>query len=161
MKKLLLSALMFASISSFAQTKKVILHDYTGVNCQYCTDGTVRIEAMQATNPTDFIPIQIHTGSYTPSTSPMKTSVGDEILTLVTPPGYPCGSVDMLKYDPSGSTGLAMSRSYWGNAFSAQKAKGAIASISIDNRVDKGGGTYECDVVVEFTSAPSSTSPIN
>lgn len=160
MKKLLLSALVLASLSSYAQTKKVILHDYTGIHCQFCTDGTVKIEGLIASHPTTFIPIQMHTGIYTPAGSPMKTAEGDAFNAVVSPPGYPCGSVDMVLYVPSGATGLAMNRSYWDPAYQAQIAKGAKASVSIGNRVDKGSDNYEADVNVTFTALPTAGIPL-
>lgn len=156
MKKLLLSALALSAFAATnAQVKKVLLHDYTGVNCQFCTDGTVRLEAIHAANPTNFIPVQIHTGGYTPSASPLKTAEGDAQDAFADPAGYPAGSVDMLKYTPSGSTGIAMGRGYWDPAFQAQKAKPAIASISINNRKKTGPATYEADVVIQFNTAPT------
>jgi hypothetical protein len=158
MKKLLLASLVLASLSSYAQTKKVILHDYTGVNCQYCTDGTVVIEGMISSNPTTFIPIQIHTGSYTNPASPMKTAEGDAFNTAAAPSGYPAGSVDMVKY--STNTTLAMGRGSWNAAFGVQKAKTALASVSINNRVDKGSDAYEADIDIVFTTAPAAGVPI-
>lgn len=158
MKKLLLASFALAAIGANAQTKKVILHDYTGVNCQYCTDGTVVLEGMLAANPTTFIPIQIHTGSYTPTASTLKTAEGDAFNTAAAPSGYPAGSVDFVKY--STNTTVAMGRGSWNAAFGVQKAKTAIASVGIANRVDKGSDTYEADVVVEFTAAPTAGVPI-
>lgn len=154
MKKMLLPVLLLAAVSGNAQTKKVILHDYTGAKCQFCTDGTLRIETMLAANPNTFIPVQIHAPSYTPSTSALKTAQGDSIDADADPAGYPAGSVDFLKYAPSGSTGVAMNRGYWDAAFQAQKAKAAIVSVSFTNR-KKVGTTYEADVVIEFTAAPA------
>lgn len=156
MKKLLLSALMLAAVGTNAQTvKKVILHDYTGVKCQFCTDGTVKIEGMIASNPNDFIPVQIHAGTYTPSNSPLKTTTGDALVAIVQPPGYPCGSVDMIKYGPAGSTGLAMSRTYWADAFQARKTNGATVSVGIDEKADMGNGKYSADINIKFESIPS------
>lgn len=158
MKKLLLASFALAAVGANAQTKKVILHDYTGVNCQFCTDGTTVIEGMLASDPTNFIPIQIHTGSYTPSTSPLKTAEGDAFDAAAQPSGYPAGSVDYVKY--SSNTTVAMGRGSWSAAYSTQKAKPAIASVGIANRVDKGSDTYEADIIVQFTAAPTAGVPI-
>lgn len=158
MKKLLLASFALAAFSANAQTKKVILHDYTGVNCQFCTDGTVVLEGILASNPTTFIPIQIHTGSYTPASSPLKTAEGDALDDAAAPSGYPSGSVDFVKY--GSNTTVAMNRGSWNAAFGVQKAKPAIASVSIDKRVDKGGDTYEADIVVQFTAAPTAGIPL-
>lgn len=155
MKKLLLGALVFSAFASDAQVKKVLLHDYTGVNCQFCTDGTVRLEAIHANNPTNFIPVQIHAGIYTPASSPLKTPEGDAIDAFAQPQGYPAGTVDMVKYAPAATPGAAMGRGSWEAAFNVRKALPAIASISINNRKKTGPATYEADVVIQFNTAPS------
>lgn len=162
MKKLLLGLLLLSTFGSYAQVKKVILHDYTGAKCQYCTDGTLKIETMLTANPNTFIPVQIHAPSYTPSTSALKTAEGDAIDAAADPAGYPAGSVDMLKYTPSGSTGIAMSRTYWDAAFQVQKVKPAIASVSINNRKKSGTTTitYEADVIIEFNTLPTAGVPV-
>ena len=168
MKKLLLPALLLASMSGNAQVKKVVLHDYTGVKCQFCTDGTVKIEALLTANPTTFIPVQIHSGLYTPSNSPLKTPEGDAIDAAVTIPGYPAGTVDMTRYPPANTapnytnwTGIGMSRTFWGDAFNVQIAKTAIASVSINNRVKTGADAYEADIEIEFTAAAAGDKDIN
>ena len=162
MKKLLLSALLLATVSSYGQTvKKVVLYDFTGINCQFCTNGTVQLEDFSKATPNTFIPIQIHTGSYTPATSPLKTPEGDGFLPVVTPGGYPAGAVDMTEYAPSGKTILAMNPGYWAGAVAAQQAKTAIASVGIDNKFDMGGNKYEAEVSIKFTAAPDAGVPIN
>lgn len=163
MKKLLLGVLMLSAFGTYAQTKKVILHDYTGVKCQFCTDGTVRIEQMLAADPVSFIPVQIHTGSYTPAGSPLKTAEGDAINTFAKPYGYPAGSVDMTAYPPAQDanwTGLAMNRGAWSAAYGVQVAKTALASVGIYNRKKLTDTTFEADVNVMFTTAPNGTDPI-
>lgn len=161
MKKLLLSALLLSTISGYAQTKKVVIEDYTGVKCGFCVDGTYRIEQLELANPTNLIPIAIHTStSYTHAQSPLRTPEGDAINTMVQPAGYPAGSVDRKKYAPSGSAGIAMNRGYWANAFAAQSATTAIVTVGIENVVRKNATDYEFDVNVEFTSAPASGVPL-
>ncbi len=164
MKKLLLGVFAFSALAANAQVKKVILHDYTGVNCQYCTDGTVKLEALAVANPTNFIPVQIHAGTYTPAASPLKTAEGSTIDAIVGKYGYPCGTVDMTRYPPANDaqwTGIGMNRGAWAAAFNVQKATTAVASISINNRKKTGPATYEADVVVEFTATPSGTNDVN
>lgn len=161
MKKLLLFGLMLTSVGAIAQTKKVIIEDYTGVRCGFCVDGTYRIEQLEAANPTNLIPIAIHTSTnYTHANSPLRTVEGDAINSMVQPGGYPAGSVDRKIYGPSGSTGIAMNRGYWSNAFNDRAALGGMASISIENVVRNNATEYEFDVNVQFTSAPQSGVPL-
>lgn len=161
MKKLLLSALVLASMSSYAQTKKVIMEDYTGVKCGFCVDGTFKIEQLENDHPTNMIPIAIHTSTnYTHANSPLRTPAGDAINTAVMPGGYPAGSVDRKKYAPSSSTGIAMNRGYWANAVTARLAENALVTIGIENVVRTNATDYEFDVNVEFTEAPKAGVPL-
>lgn len=158
MKKLLLASLMLTSIGGFAQTKKVILEDYTGVKCGFCVDGTFKVEQLEAANPTNLIPIAIHTGGYTPSASPLKTAEGDAIDAMAQPSGYPSGAVDRKKY--GSNTTVAMNRGSWAAAFNTQSALSAPVSVSIENVVRNNATDYEFDVNVEFTSMPNSGVPL-
>lgn len=165
MKKLLLSALVLSTLGANAQiTKNVLLYDFTGVNCQFCTGGTVIIEDLLAANPNTFVPIQVHAGSYTPPSSVLKTIFGDAIDNSLTIPGYPAGSVDMVAdpdvpIHPSGQyvnwTGVGMPRGFWEPNFNERKALTAIVSVGIDNKVKIDDSTFKADLTVKFDAAPA------
>lgn len=158
MKKLLLASLMLASVGAYAQTKKVILHDYTGLNCGWCPEGTVIIENLQAANPNNFIPIAIHTGSYEPTSSPLYAgSVGTDLISTTGVTGFPNGSVDMKVL--TGTT-IAQGRGTWTSSFNTRAAMTAIVSVSFSNMKDMGSDVYEADVNVKFTSAPVAGTPL-
>jgi len=153
MKKLLLGALMLSTVSTYAQTKKVIVEDYTGLKCGWCPEGTVILEGLHMQYPTVIIPVAVHGGGYEPSTSPLKNTDAEAIITYVKPAGYPAGSVDRKVF--SGETSAAVSRSKWGSYFNQQAATPAIVSVAFANKkYDKTTKEYSCDVNVEFTSAP-------
>lgn len=157
MKKLLLASLMLGTVGAYAQTKKVIIEDYTGLHCGWCPEGTVILEGLQAANPT-CIPIAIHTGSYEPAGSAINAgTVGSAIIGATQPAGYPNGSVDRKKY--TGTT-ISMGRGSWTAAFNVQKAKTAIASVSFSNMKETSAGVYEADVNVKFTAAPEAGTPL-
>ncbi len=165
MKKLLLASFALAAFSANAQTvKKVIIEDYTGLHCGWCPEGTVVLEGLRASNPTNCIPVAIHTGGYEPSTSSinMQSTVGGTLTSTLKVLGYPNGSVDRKRYAPLGFGGdtIAMGRGSWSAAFNAQKAKTAIASVSFSNLVDKGSNNYECDINVSFSTLPTAGVPI-
>lgn len=155
MKKLLLSGLLLSAITVNAQVvKKVVLYDYTGVGCQFCTDGTTIIEGLLTANPTNFLPVQIHTStSYTPANSKLRTPEGDIYNTFAKPSGYPSGSVDFIKYNTEPN--VAMSRSLWSPAFNVRKALTADMSLAIDDRIIDGSGNYTGTVNVKFANAPT------
>lgn len=158
MKKLLLVTLMLSTVSTYAQTKKVIIEDYTGVRCGFCPDGNHIIEQLEASHPTNLFAIAIHTGNYTFQQSPLRTPEGDAINSAAKPSGYPAGAVDRKKY--GSNSNIAMSRTQWSGAFNTQSGLSAIVSLSIDNVVRNNATDYEFDVNVEFTSAPKSGVPL-
>lgn len=158
MKKLLLASAMLATTATYAQTKKVIIEDYTGLNCGWCPEGTVILEGLQASNPTNCLPIAIHTGSYEPPTSVLNAgAIGTDIITTLGVTAFPNGAVDRKVLV---GTTIAQGRGTWTNSFNTRKALAAIVSVSFSNMVDKGSGVYEADVNVKFTSAPAAGTPI-
>lgn len=162
MKKLLLfSGALTLGASSFAQettVKKVIIHDYTGLKCGWCPEGTVILENLQTNNPTNCIPIAIHTGDYEPLSSSLNAgAIGSSLTSATQVGGYPAGSVDLKKY--GSSTKISMSRGQWSAAFNVQKAKTAIASVSFSD-ASFSGNNYQFKVNVKFNSAPTAGVPV-
>lgn len=146
---------MAASVSTYAQTKKVILEDYTGLKCGWCPEGTVILEGLEAANPNSLITIGMHCGGYEPSTSPLKNPDAEAIIqnASIKPAGFPNGAVDRKIF--SGST-AAMGRGSWTSAFNQQKATTAIVSVGFANKAyNPTTKEYTADVNVEFTAAHS------
>jgi hypothetical protein len=164
MKKLLLASLLLATTGAFAQTKKVIIEDYTGLHCGWCPEGTVILEGLRSSNPTNCLPVAIHTGSYEPGTSAinMQSSVGSALTSTLKVLGFPNGAVDRKNYPAAGAghDSIAMGRGSWSAAFNVQKAKTAVATVSFSNKTLKTDGSYECDVNVVFTSLPTAGIPL-
>ena len=90
MEKKLLLLLFFTAFSTYAQTivsttqqnKKVILEEFTGVNCQYCPSGHAIANTIKNANPADVFLINIHVGTYaTPGAGQpnFRTSFGTAI----------------------------------------------------------------------------------
>ncbi|MCB0696075.1 MAG: Omp28-related outer membrane protein [Chitinophagaceae bacterium] len=154
MKKLLLGALMLTSVSTFAQTKKVIMEDFTGLKCGWCPEGTVILEGLYASQPAVCIPVAVHGGGFEPSTSPLKTPDGDLLVSDVNATSFPCGAIDRVKF--SGEAKVPVGRGSWVSYFNQQAATTAIVSIGFANK--KYNATtkeYTADVNVEFSSLPT------
>lgn len=160
MKKLLLAFAVLPVLTTVnAQTKKVLIEDFTGVKCQWCPEGTVVIEDLEHDNPTNCLGLAVHSGQYTPAGSPVKTAEGDAVEAACNPGGgWPAGAVDRKKY--GSNTKLAMSRGSWGAAFGTQSAITPIVSVGFGNARRTTDSTYEADVTVKFTSAPVSGNPL-
>jgi len=127
MKKITLLAILFAAFQMNAQTivqttpqnKKVILEEFTGVNCVWCPAGHTIANAIKASNPTNVFLINIHVGGYaTPSAGQpdFRTPFGTAIANQSGLTGYPAGTVNRTAFTGSaqnGGTGTAMSRNFW------------------------------------------------
>ena len=155
MEKKLLLLLFFTAFSTYAQTivstipqnKKVILEEFTGVNCQYCPSGHAIANSIKNANPTDVFLINIHVGSYsTPGAgqpdfrSPFGTAINNQAGVA----GYPAATVNRTAFtglSQNGTTGTAMNRSNWTNASNQTRNQSSYvnvattASINVNSRL--------------------------
>ncbi len=152
MKKLLLASVMLVSVASYAQTKKVIIEDYTGTWCGWCPEGTVVLEGLEHADA-NIIPLANHNGDA------LQTPEGAKIDADLNVTSYPNGSIDRVKWQ--GEPKTSMSRGSWASYASQRKSEIAIVSVSFDNKVyNPGTNEYECDINIEFTAAPKSGVPV-
>lgn len=109
---------MFAQlpVSTTPQNKKVVLEEFTGINCQYCPDGHKIANQIKASKPAgDVMLVNIHTGGYaTPGAGQpdYRTSEGNSIasMTGMGITGYPTGAINRHLFS---GTAMAHSRSAW------------------------------------------------
>ena len=105
MKKTLLTAVLltfgYANSQTFVNTnpenKKVILEEFTGVNCVYCPQGHTIANSIKNANPNNVFLINIHQGSFsTPGAGQpdFRTTFGNGIAGQTGLTGYPAGSVN-------------------------------------------------------------------
>ena len=160
MKKLLLASLMLGSVASYAQTRKVMLEDFTGDWCQFCPNGTKGIEDILATNPTNFLPVAVHCSNG----DALEIIDGVTLKNTLNVTGVPSGAIDRKIH--SGQTkipvGINGTASQWKSIVPTRLAETAIASVSITNKQKLANGSYSCDVNVKFTAMPTKAGvPIN
>ena len=155
MKKKLLLLLFFVAFSSYSQTivsttpqnKKVILEEFTGINCQFCPAGHTIANAIKNANPADVFLINIHVGGFsTPAAGQpdFRTSFGTAIANQSGLTGYPAGTVNRTAFaglSQNGSTGTAMGRNNWTNASNQTRNQSSYvnvattASINVNTRL--------------------------
>jgi hypothetical protein len=155
MKKKLLLLLFFVAFSSYSQTivsttpqnKKVILEEFTGINCQFCPAGHTIANAIKNANPADVFLINIHVGGFsTPGAGQpdFRTSFGTAIANQSGLTGYPAGTVNRTAFaglSQNGSTGTAMGRNNWTNASNQTRNQSSYvnvattASINVNTRL--------------------------
>ncbi len=154
MKKLLLPALLLLTLGANAQTKKVFMEDYTGAWCGWCPEGTVILENLKTQYPANIIPVANHNGDN------LQTTEGAAIDAGLNVTAYPNGSIDRKLF--SGETKISVSRSKWATYANQRMALTSIASVSFANFYYKTStSTYEADIKVKFTSAPTAGVPLS
>ena len=91
MKKITLSFFLLASfstllaqtiVSTAPQNRKVILEEFTGINCVYCPQGHAIANTLKAANPNNFFAINVHVGGYAtpgPGQPDFRTPFGSAI----------------------------------------------------------------------------------
>jgi hypothetical protein len=144
MKKKLLLLIFFTAFSSFSQTivsttpqnKKVILEEFTGINCQFCPAGHSIANNIKNANPADVFLINIHVGGFsTPGSGQpdFRTSFGTAIANQSGLTGYPAATVNRVAYtglSQNGGTGTAMSRNNWANASNQTRNQSSYVNVA-------------------------------
>jgi hypothetical protein len=166
MKKHLLSFVAASlTVSAFAQLpvsqtpalRKVVVEEFTGIHCQYCPDGHKKADQLVAANPSGNFVINIHVGGYsTPGGGEpdFRTSFGTSIMNQTGLTGYPAGTVNrhpFAGYAQNGSTGTAMSRSYWASAAGQIESLPSIVNVAFQGTLDASTNILTVDVEAYYT----------
>jgi hypothetical protein len=150
MKKTLLSAFLFSLCFVNAQTfvpttpqnKKVILEEFTGVNCVFCPQGHVIANNIKNADPNNVFLINIHVGGFaTPNAGQpdFRTSFGTAIANQSGLTGYPAGTVNRsvfagLQQGAAGTT--AMSRNNWSSASTTTKGQASYVNVALQASIN-------------------------
>ena len=82
-------------VSTEPANRNVILEEFTGRNCGYCTDGHRIANQIMAQNPGRVWAINVHTGGYAPTSYPnFNTTASATIISGFSVSGYPSGVVN-------------------------------------------------------------------
>lgn len=176
MKKITLFTLLFAAFQMNAQTivqttpqnKKVILEEFTGVNCVYCPQGHTIANSIKAANPTNVFLINIHVGSFaTPSAGQpdFRTPFGTAIVNQTGIAGYPAGTVNRTVFPgnaQNGGTGTAMSRDKWTPTSNQTLAQSSYVNVATTATINVNTRLLTVLVEAYYTgSSPVSTNNLN
>ncbi|MBT8262006.1 MAG: Omp28-related outer membrane protein [Bacteroidia bacterium] len=164
----LLTVLAFAQtiVSTTPEDKKVILEEFTGINCVFCPDGHAIAQAIQDNNPGNVFLVNIHTGSFANPGSgqpDFRTSFGAAIAGQSNLTGYPAGTVNRHFFPgQSQGGGTAMSRSQWANASNQILAQPAYLNLGVEAEIDVQTNELTVHVEVYYTgNSPFSTNKLN
>jgi len=176
MKKKLLLLIFFTAFSSYAQTivsttpqnKKVILEEFTGINCQYCPSGHAIANAIKNANPADVFLINIHVGGYsTPGAGQpdFRTPFGTAIANQSGLTGYPAATVNRTAFtglSQNGGTGTAMNRSNWANASNQTRNQSSYVNVATTATIDVNTRLLTVFVEAYYTgNSPVSSNRLN
>jgi hypothetical protein len=111
-------------VSTEPSNRNVILEEFTGRGCGYCTDGHRIANELMAANPGRLWAINIHAGGYAQTSYPnMITQDGNTIHGGFSISGYPTGVVNR-------STSSGIDRGQWGNQANNQMNQASECNIA-------------------------------
>jgi hypothetical protein len=125
MRKVVLLSFLSCSLFTFAQTKKVLLEEFTGAHCGICPNGAYYADSMLQMHP-DLIAVAIHTyGSYDAMVFPAIDTLG-----ITYAQGAPLGAIDRIcPTAPSNNTGVYLSQ--WDANITTREQMSPQVSISL------------------------------
>ena len=110
-------------VSTEPANRNVILEEFTGRGCGYCTDGHRIANQIMANNPGRVWAINIHAGGYAQTSYPnMITQDGNTIHGGFSISGYPCGVVNR-------TTAAAQDRGQWNGTANQQMSQAAECNV--------------------------------
>ncbi|GAB4378078.1 MAG: hypothetical protein Kow0075_07560 [Salibacteraceae bacterium] len=151
-------------VSTSVEKRAPVLEEFTGVNCVYCPDGHRIAQDLKETISNSVL-INIHAGGYAPTNPPFRTPFNEPIDDQSGVAGYPAGTVNRdnsiagVTYQTSG--GSAMSRGYFGTAFSQVATENTPVNVAIDASFNE--TTMELTLLVEvyYTGTTDSVDYLN
>lgn len=172
MSKKLLCGFVFSlfAVSAFAQTivsttpenKKVILEEYTGINCVFCPDGHAIAQAIRDANEENVFLINIHTGGFAnpgAGQPDFRTPFGAAIASQAGVTGYPQGSVNRQVF--SGGV-TAMGRGQWAGASTTVLGQSAYLNMGVEATLDVSTSELVVRVEAFYTAnSPEATNKLN
>ncbi len=140
-------------VSTTPANRNVILEEFTGRGCGYCTDGHRIANQIMANNPGRVWAINIHAGGYAQTSYPnMITSDGNSIHNGFSISGYPCGVVNR-------TTSSAIDRGQWTGQCNTQMGQASECNVAGMARINP--DTRIATITVEVYYTGNSTASEN
>ena len=150
-----------AIVDTIPETKNILLEEYHGMQCQWCSYGNAVATSLNSNyNPDDFVVMTIHAGSYAvPNNSQpdYRTSFGDTIHDNAYVSLYPSGSINRHVFPQyacaSGYTPLI--RDDWGYAANDLLSENSPVNIGSIAHFDSLTNELVVDVELYYTDSQS------
>lgn len=144
-------------VNTDPENKKVILEEFTGVNCVYCPSGHQIAKEIQDTNPGNVFIINIHQGGYaTPNGNQpdFRTTFGNAIAGQTGLTGYPSGTVNRHVFPGMGmgNNTTAMGRDKWGTAANEILQEASYLNSAVTSSVNYATREMTVNVEVYYTA---------
>lgn len=180
MKKLLTTCLLlFVGFMGFSQTivsttpenKKVILEEFTGVNCTFCPQGHAIANSIKANNPDTFFVINIHQGGFAnPSAGQpdFRTPFGNAIVAqsyFGAGFGYPSGTINRQNFPGREMTNAgttAMGRNNWSASATDALNESSYVNVGVESEINVTTNELTVHVEAYYTGdSPQATNKLN
>ncbi len=148
LKYFLLVAIVFAlTINLNAAQKKVLIEQFTGAWCQFCPDGTVKMDEILQEYPGKVFGVKFHNGDKMaiPETDIIGSALG---LT-----GYPTGNVDRTPVNAGGNTVIMIDRTAWKQVVDQLLQQTAPVDVKLDWAYDESTGDIIASISGDFDQA--------
>lgn len=157
----------FGQVSTTPENRKVVIEEFTGVNCVYCPSGHVIANQIVNSNPGNAFVINIHQGGFAvPSGSQpdFRTPFGNAIANQSGLNGYPAATVNRHVFPgmsmTSGST--AMGRGNWAAASNQILAMPSYLNMYATAEIDVNTREITVNVEAYYTgNSPHATNKLN
>lgn len=159
--------LLFFTVGLFAQTivsttpenRKVILEEFTGINCVFCPDGHTIANQIKSSYPDDFFVINIHAGGFAnPSGNQpdFRTPDGEAIRANWSVTSFPSGMVNRTTF--SGGSPV-QGRGTWASSTDQLVVQDSYVNVALEGSIDV--TTNELTILVEAFYTGSSPEATN
>ncbi|MCR4659151.1 MAG: Omp28-related outer membrane protein [Bacteroidales bacterium] len=133
-------------VDTTIQLRNAVIEEFTGVQCQYCSDGHKIVNEIIAANPGRVVAINIHTGGYA---TMYTTQYGDAIANQSGVSGYPSGTVNRHRF--SGSSATALNRGEFESSANIIMSQSSEVNVAAKAHVNLIARTIEIDVEAYYT----------
>jgi len=135
-----------------AEMKRVLMEEFTGVQCVNCPAGHVIIETLKNNFGEQLVAVGYHTDflgqPYAFSTEDFRTTQATEVQNYLVFDGYkPAAAIDRVAFDGN-QTSLLYPRNSWNNRVQQQLTKTAPLNIELSNTYD--AATKKLTIAVEL-----------
>jgi Secretion system C-terminal sorting domain/Outer membrane protein Omp28 len=148
------------------QNKKIILEEFTGVNCVFCPQGHTIANNLTNANPGNFFVINVHVGGFaTPSAGQpdFRTPFGSALAGQSGLTGYPSGTINRRVFSSAMTAGgTALGRGGWTTATNQTKIQPSYVNVAATSTIDVVSRVLTVHVEGYYTgSSPVTTNKLN